>query len=162
MSREQLQKMTADALAAICKEKGITHYKGKTRFRKNELIEAILKEQKQPAAESPAEEQCEEKIENTSVAVKEEEATGEKNSSENKEHYLQNIKVGTLVAFREHSGKLNTAAVQNVSFKRRQLRLVTQYDKEYIVSFDDVVWVRTKKRWPRFVLNELKQRSAGA
>lgn len=160
MSREQLQRMTTDALAAICKEKGITHYKGKNRFRKDELIEAILKEQKQSVAEEPAAEQYEEKIENASVAVKEEEATGEEMSSENKERYLQNIKVGTLVAFREHSGKLNTAAVQNVSFKRRQLRLVTQYDKEYIVSFEDVVWIRTKKRWPRFVLNELKQRSA--
>lgn len=160
MSREQLQGMTTDALAAICKEKGITHYKGKNRFRKDELIEAILKEQKQSVAEEPAAEQYEEKIENASVVVKEEEATGEEMSSENKERYLQNIKVGTLVAFREHSGKLNTAAVQNVSFKRRQLRLVTQYDKEYIVSFEDVVWIRTKKRWPRFVLNELKQRSA--
>lgn len=162
MSREQLQKMTMDALAAICKEKGITHYKGKTRFRKNELIEAILKEQKQPAAEEFLAEQSEEKIENASVAVKAEEATGEKNSSENKKRYLQNITIGTLVAFREYSGKLNTAAVQNVSFKRRQLRLVTQYNKEYIVSFDDIVWIRTKKRWPRFVLNELKQRSADA
>lgn len=162
MSREQLQKMTADALAAICKEKGIAHYKGKTRFRKNELIEAILKEQKQPATEESVAEQSEEKIENASVAVKAEEATGEKNLSESKERYLQNITIGTLVAFREYSGKLNTAAVQNISFKRRQLRLVTQYNKEYIVSFDDIVWIRTKKRWPRFVLNELKQRSADA
>lgn len=160
MSREQLQKMTTDALAAICKEKGIKHYKGKTRFRKSELIEAILKEQKQSVTDECTTEQYEEKIENASVVVKEEETTGEKNSNENKEQYLQNIKIGTLIAFREHSGKLNTAAVQNVSFKRRQLRLVTQYDKEYIVSFDDVVWIRTKKRWPRFVLNELKQRSA--
>ena len=159
MSREQLKGMTTDALAAICKEKGITHYKGKNRFRKDELIEAILKEQKQSVTEEVAE-QYEEKIETASVVVKEEEATGEEMSSENKERYLQNIKIGTLVAFREHSGKLNTAAVQNVSFKRRQLRLVTQYDKEYIVSFEDVVWIRTKKRWPRFVLNELKQRSA--
>lgn len=159
MSREQLQKMTTDALAAICKEKGITHYRGKNRFRKDELIEAILKEQKQSVTDNVTE-QYEEKIETASVAVKEEEVTSEEMSSENKERYLQNIKVGTLVAFREHSGKLNTAAVQNVSFKRRQLRLVTQYDKEYIVSFEDVVWIRTKKRWPRFVLNELKQRSA--
>lgn len=162
MSKEELRGLKVSELANMCKERGIPHYHGKNRFRKDELIEAILKEQKQPTTESPAEEQCEEKIESTSVAVKEEEVTGEKNSSENKEHYLQNIKIGTLVAFREHSGKLNTAAVQNVSFKRRQLRLVTQYDKGYIVSFDDIVWVRTKKRWPRFVLNELKQRSAGA
>lgn len=161
MSREELSKLKADELALMCKEKGIPYYRGKNRCRKDELIDAILNEQKQAVAEVVTE-QYEEKIEEASVVVKEEEATSEKQVDENKERYLQNIKIGTLVAFREYNGKLNTAAVQNVSFKRRQLRLITQYEKEFIVSFDDVVWIRTKRRWPRFVFDELKQRSAEA
>ena len=155
VTREELTKWRCEELAQYCREHNVPHYHGKNRFRKDEMIEAILKRQK-PVVEQTT--QCEEKIDDASVAVKGEEATGKK-IDENKERYLENVKIGTLVAFRESSGKLNTAAVQNVSFKRRQLRLVTQYDKEYIVSFDDVVWVRTKKRWPMFVLSELKQRS---
>lgn len=157
MSKEELSKLKASELADMCKERGIPHYRGKNRFRKDELIEAILKEQEQAVVESTTE-QYEEKIEEASVVVKEEKATSEVQIDENKEQYLQNIKVGTLVAFREYNGKLNTAAVHNVSFKRRQLRLITQYEKEFIISFNDVVWVRTKKRWPKFVFDELKQR----
>lgn len=160
LKREEVEKWHCEKLASYCRENGISHYHGKNRFRKAEMIEAILKEQKPSVTKAFVAEQCESKIEDVSVAVKEKEAADNEALNENKEHYLQNIKVGTLVAFREYNKKLNTAAVQNVSFKRRQLRLITQYGKEYIVSFDDVVWIRTKKRWPKFVLNELKQRSA--
>lgn len=158
MSREELSKLKADELAFMCKERGIPYYREKNRMRKSELVEAILNGQKSTVDEPVVEK----KIEQASVAVKEEEATSIKQFDENKERYLQSIKVGTLVAFREYNGKLNTAAVQNVSFKRRQLRLITQYEKEFIVSFDDVVWIRTKRRWPRFVFDELKRRGAEA
>lgn len=155
MSREVLEKKKADELAAICKGKGIPHYRGKTRFRKAELIEAILKVQEQEVG-SPTE-VVEEKIEaNASVVAKEKETTSITQLS-GTQKYLDNIEAGTLVAFKEASGKVNTAAVQNVSFKRQQLRLVTQYGKEFIVSFQDVLWVRTTKRWPKFIMDALKQ-----
>lgn len=155
MSREELEKLKADELAAICKEHNIPHYKGKNRFRKSEMVQAILKEQ-EPTVEQPV---VEEKIEeNVGVAVKEKKAADIDQLPGTKK-YLENINVGTLVAFKEASGKLNTAAVQNVSFKRSQLKLVTQYGKEFIVSFDDIVWVRTTKRWPRFILDVLKSQS---
>lgn len=152
---EDLKQCSCEALAQYCKKYGIVHYHGKNRFRKDEMIEAILKAQK-PVDEST---KYEEKIEEASVVVKEKETTGTE-VDENKEKYLSQINLGTLVAFRENSGKLNTAAVMNVSYKRQQLRLETQYGKEFIVNFSDVVWIRTKKRWPRFVLEELKNRGA--
>lgn len=160
MSREVLEKMKADDLAAICKEKGIPHYNGKTRFRKGLMVDAILKVQAQEAEEnrSPISvaKVVEEKIgEDVSAVVKEKE-TADIQQLPGTKKYLEEIKVGTLVAFKEISGRLNTAAVRNVSFKRKQLKLVTQYEKEFIVSFDDVIWVRTTKRWPKFVLDILK------
>lgn len=163
LKKEDLERRNCEELAMFCREKGIPYYHGKNRFRKAEMIEAILKEQKRIAHENrprvadevvELDEIVKTKIEDISVADKEKEATDK--TSQNRERYLENVKIGTLIAFRECNGKLNTAAVQNVSFKRRQLRLVTQYGKEFIVSFDDVVWVRTKKRWPMFVLKELK------
>ena len=152
MSREELEKLKADELAAICKEHDIPHYKGKNRFRKSEMVEAILKEQELTVEQPVVEEKIEE---NVGVAVKEKKAADIEQLPGTKK-YLENINVGTLVAFKEANGKLNTAAVQNVSFKRSQFKLVTQYGKEFIVSFDDIVWVRTTKRWPKFVLDILK------
>lgn len=149
MSREVLEKMKVSELASLCKEKNIPHYRGKTRFRKDEMIEAILKD-----------ESVEEKIEieaEAGVVAKEEKETTSIQQLPGTKEYLEKIQVGTLVAFKEASGKLNTAMVKNASFKRQQLRLVTQYDKEFIVPFDDVIWVRTTGRWPRFVLDALKQ-----
>lgn len=152
MSRKELETWSCGELAKYCKEHNIPHYNGKNRFRKSEMVEAILKEQ-EPMVEEPAvESEIEESV---SAAVKEKEAADVEQLPGTLE-YLENIKVGTLVAFKEESGKLNTAAVQNVSFKRNQLRLVTQYGKEFIVPFGNVIWVRTSKRWPKFVLDILK------
>ena len=153
MSREELEKMKADELATICKERNIPHYKGKSRFRKNEMIEAILKQQEQTVDKTLVEDKIEQK--DVGAAAKEKGAANIKQLP-GTQQYLENIKVGTLVAFKESNVRMNTAAVQNVSFKRRQLKLVTQYGKEYIVSFDDVVWVRTTKRWPKFIMDVLK------
>lgn len=153
MSREELEKWNCEGLARYCKEHNIPHYRGKNRFRKNEMVEAILKEQEQTVDKTSVEEKIEHK--DVGAAAKEKGVANIKQLP-GTQQYLENIKVGTLVAFKESNVRMNTAAVQNVSFKRRQLKLVTQYGKEYIVSFDDVVWVRTTKRWPKFIMDILK------
>ena len=44
MSREEeLQMSNVAELVTICKANGIPHYRGKTRFKKDELVEAILR-----------------------------------------------------------------------------------------------------------------------
>lgn len=151
MSREELEKKLVRELQLICKENSIQYCTHSKKFSKSQMIDSILKMQEQQAEgkKLSTNEIVEKKIEDASVVAKEKEAAG-------KERYFENLKAGTLVAFREESRKLNTAAVKNVSYKRRQLKLVTQYGKEFIVPFEDVVWIRTKKRWPSFVLDELK------
>jgi hypothetical protein len=156
MSKKDLEKLTCDKLAKICKDNGIVHYHNSSRFKKDDMVKAILKMQRQTAKtkkeakEAVVEEEIEKK---TDSAV---EKVNETAVSDKKEMYLDSLKLGTLIAFREYSGRLNTAAVQNVSYKRRQIKLITQYKKEFIINFDDVVWVRTGKRWPKFVMSELK------
>lgn len=143
MSREELEALKVAELAAICKEKGICHYKGKNRFTKKEMVEAILgtsKDDEEPMAQR----------EGTNSAMNVSQLPGTPK-------YLENVEVGNLVAFKEESGRLNTAMVKNVSFKRKQLKLETKYGKVFVVSFDNVIWVKTKDRWPRFVLDILKQ-----
>ena len=75
---------------------------------------------------------------------------------EQKMSYIENIEIGTLVAFRLSSGKVKSAKVTRKSTKNRKLKLETDYGAEYIVSFDDIIWVRTGKRWPRGVYRLLK------
>ena len=149
MLREELEKLTNKELQTICKERGIQYSTHARKFTKEQMIVSILKVQEQATASC----EVETKIESVSAVAKGKETA---NTDEGKQRYFDNLKIGTLVAFREPNGKLNTAAVQNVSYKRKQLKLITQYQKEFIVSFEDVVWIRTSKRWPKFVLDELK------
>ena len=92
--------------------------------------------------------EAEDKVENKSASVKV--------NMEQKMSYIENIDIGTIVAFRLSSGKVKSAKVTRKSTKNRKLKLETDYGAEYIVSYDDVVWVRTGKRWPRGVYKLLK------
>ena len=42
------------------------------------------------------------------------------------------------------------------STKNRRLMLETEYGAKYIVSYDDIIWVRNGKRWPKGVYKLLK------
>ena len=152
MSREELEKWNCEGLAQYCREHNIPHYHGKNRFRKNEMVDAIIGQENnsQPTKETPPETEEKQDEPKKKLVVNVSQLPGTPK-------YLENIEVGNLVAFKEGSGRLNTAMVKNASFKRRQLRLETKYGKEFVVGFDDVIWVKTKNRWPRFVLDILKQ-----
>lgn len=129
MTRQELTEKTVAELTAICKEKGLTCYNDKKKLTKVEMIEKIL----------------------VSDDVQESMVEGEKSS------YVETAQLGTLVAFREpKTNKLNTAKVVKKSTKNRKLKLQTQYGAEFVVSYEDVVWVKTGTRWPRGIYNELK------
>lgn len=76
-----------------------------------------------------------------------------------KQRYIENVEVGTIVAFKVvvcGIGKVKSAAVVNISIKRQMLKLVTKAEIEYVVPFKDILWVRTGKRWPKGVYELLK------
>lgn len=117
---------------------------GRWDMSKSQLIESIESAQKKDQEEV---ETNEEKNGNDCTDVHEHRNTGD---------YIENVSVGTLVAFKLHNGKVKSAKVERKSTKRRALKVVTEYGAEYIIGFDDVLWVRTGKRWPRGVYNLLK------
>ena len=87
---------------------------------------------------------------------------------EQKMRYIENVELGTIVAFRLANGRVKSAKVVKKSTKSRKLKLETNYNAEYIVSYDDIIWVRTGKRWPKGVyellkgkVNNGKEKSAG-
>lgn len=133
MSKESLQNKTVQELRAIAKEKGVT---GRWDMTKEQLVDALA---------------CENVESVESVEVKEEATADDK-----KMKYVESVKIGTIVAFKMRNGKVKSAKVARKSTKNRKLKLITSYGAEYVVSYDDIVWVRTGKRWPKFVYNIMK------
>lgn len=121
---------TVDWLRKHAKEIGI---KNVSKYRKAELIDKIIESEKTLSSTN-------------SINI----------DYESKKRYVDNIEIGTLVAFKLQSGKVKSAKVTRKSTKVRKLKLITDYGAEFIVSYDDVIWVRTGKRWPRGVYNLLK------
>lgn len=166
MSREILEVKTKKELRVIATELKIT---GRWDMTKPQLIDAILRaksakvsKQENTVDENPqsANDECkvdnhecenveaEDKVENESANVKV--------NMEQKMLYIENIDIGTIVAFRLSNGKVKSAKVTRKSTKNRKLKLETSYGAEYIISYENIVWVRTGKRWPRGVYKLLK------
>lgn len=166
MSREILESKTRKELRVIATELSIT---GRWDMTKEQLIEAILRansaevgKENDVVEEIPQSANDECKVDNHEcVSVEAEEKSENESASvkvnmEQKMSYIENIDIGTIVAFRLSNGKVKSAKVTRKSTKNRKLKLETDYGAEYIISYEDVVWVRTGKRWPRGVYKLLK------
>lgn len=166
MSREMLNAKTRTELRKVATELQIV---GRWEMNKEQLIDAILRansakngEQEIVANENlqSAKDECkvdnhdannveaEDKVENKSANVK--------INVEQKMAYIEKVDIGTIIAFRLSNGKVKSAKVVRKSTKNRKLKVETDYGAEYIISYNDVVWVRTGKRWPKGVYQLLK------
>lgn len=166
MSREFLEVKTKKELRTIATELEIT---GRWDMTKPQLIDAILRAKSAKVSEhegvagenlQSANDECKvdnHECENVEAENKvENESANIKVNMEQKMSYIENIDIGTIVAFRLSNGKVKSAKVARKSTKNRKLKLETDYGAEYIVSYDDIVWVRTGKRWPKGVYKLLK------
>lgn len=159
-SREQLAEMKVAELKSICKENGIKHYNGKNRYTKQQMIDAIVEFSEEEQQEEQQVEKQEKKFEDNPKVKESKEVEEEVKNTEDAESkrkaYVENIAIGTIVAFRTQNGKVKSAKVINKSSKYRKLKLETKYGAKYIVGYEDVIWVKTGKRFPRGVYNLLK------
>lgn len=81
-------------------------------------------------------------------------------SDDDKNDRIQNAPIGTIVAFKAPGGRIRSAKIKLRSTAKRRLLVCTEYDAEYNISYDDVIWVKSGKRWPKGVYNLLKGRAA--
>lgn len=81
-------------------------------------------------------------------------------SDDDKNDRIQNAPIGTIVAFKAPGGRVRSAKIKLRSTANRRLLVRTEYDAEYNISYDDVIWVKSGKRWPKGVYNLLKRRAA--
>lgn len=163
---EQLEKMTRDELRTVASKLKI---EGRREMKKSQLVEAIAErvvaeEQKPAEAESEkmncaVEKKLDEPKTEEARAENKEKRTSASFLTEQKIEYIENAKPGTIVAFKTSvfgKEKVKSAAIKNISFKRRVLRLVTSYGAEYIVPYEAILWVKTTNKWPRGVYRLLK------
>lgn len=163
MSKENLQSKTCKELRGRARELNIV---GRWEMTKEQLIEAILGVENAMDSDNMVgidrSTNDEHKVDNLGAATgvvaeyKDENESAGAKANDQKMSYVEGVEIGTIVAFRLSSGKVKSAKVVKKSTKNRKLKLETDYGAEYIVSYDDIVWVRTGKRWPRGVYNLLK------
>lgn len=151
---KKYSEMTVKELREKAKELDIS---GRWNMTKVQLIEAITRAEGENTNEDSESATDEKVIDNNSDAEVE---INEENSTninvEQKQKYLDNIQIGTLVAFKISEEKAKSAKVIRKSTKSRKLQVETSYGAIYTIPFEDVLWVRTGKRWPRGVYNMLK------
>lgn len=137
----------------------VLNISGRWDMSKAQLIEAIVRAENADAEviESATEEIA---IDNNNANVDVEIETKEEKSvninMEQKQKYLDNIQIGALVAFKVSEIKAKSAKVIKKSTKSRKLMVETSYGATFTIPFEDVLWVRTGKRWPRGIYNMLK------
>lgn len=155
MNKEELQKMKCRELFKLATSMGI---KGVWDMKKADVIEAILGAEKSAEVAESAKENI--KIDNPDVEV--ENKTQKESANivdvdfEGKMQRIEAIEIGTLVAFKLSNGKVKSAKVARKSSKNRKLKVETEYGASYIINYEDVIWVRSGKRWPRGVYMMLK------
>lgn len=155
-NKNDLVAMKVAELKQVCKEGGIRHYKGKNCFTKVELVEAILR----------AEENVEDNTQSATDEIKNDnhdtEAVSKKEQTaivvdmEQKMPYIEQATIGTIVAFRLANGKVKSAMIIKKSTKNCCFMVETEYKAQYVVDYENVIWVRTGDRWPRGVYRLLK------
>ena len=170
--------MKKPEIMSIAKDMGIVRYKGSSERTKADIIENILmvyneggKKDEEAIKETAS--VSDEKTEQVEQPVKVEKKQSkvvaevkklkekkpeltEEQKAEKKLSYIEGAKAGTLVAFKTDNGKIKSAMIVKRSTKNRKFKLETKYGASFIVSFDDVIWVRTNKRWPKGVYQLLK------
>lgn len=78
-------------------------------------------------------------------------------SNEEKLVYIQTAQIGTLVAFvvSQQKGIYLSGKIIDRDNEKCIITVQTRKGTEYIVKFEDVLWVRTGKRWPRAIFELL-------
>nr|DAZ05197.1 MAG TPA: Rho termination factor, N-terminal domain [Caudoviricetes sp.] len=140
-TKECLESYTVAELRKIAKN---FHIVGRWEMNKSQLIIEILliQEEREAEKKQSENEETKETFDNEKVM--------QDDSNNDHSKYLANIEVGRLVAFNDHNmGIVRTARVVNISQKRQQLKVIDIYGSVEVISFEQVAWVKTGKRWPR-------------
>jgi hypothetical protein len=143
MTKEELTKLTVKELDQMCKEHNLPRYKGKNHLSKTELINNLLEIITEDVTETKVEDQQEEILANDS----------------SKDIYIQNAKIGSLIAFLDKKKLTRTGKITEINSEKRHITVELKSGKKFYILFEDVLWVTTddNRRWPKKILYALKE-----
>ena len=143
-TKQELMEKKKSEIMKIAEELGVNRYKGKNALTKEELVDNIISTQQANNHDKKSNE--EQQVENKDISE----------SRDVKDRYLDTADIGCLVAFKIETGKVKSAKIVKRSTSGRKLKVETAYGMEYIVPYDNVLWVKTGTRWPKGVYMLLK------
>lgn len=153
---EHLEELTVKELREIAKNLKVKNY---WNMRKADLVEQIKAKQ--------SEKEKEETISKDKVDVKEIKVPVKVEKAKQpvvqkpveESPGLKRLEVGLIIAFKfkvRDDIKLRSAKVIRTSHRNRSILIEDKMMKRYVISFDDVAWVKTGKRWPGQIFKALK------
>ena len=169
-SKTDLEQKTNRELMQMCQDRGIMFYTGKTKSNKAVLVGRLMDYYGvSEARKEEPEKKPRKRAFNTAISYMEKAALkkairdcseAESNAPawklENRDEEINAVEIGTLVAFVDEKGKARSAKIIARHKKKRLLKLVTEFEWEFLVSYDSVLWVRKGSRWPKPVYMMLK------
>lgn len=157
-TKGDLGKLTTKELLVIAKELDI---KGRHEMRKENLIEAIVAKQAEMEPKQSEEVDVEMELAVGSVSEWHDSEllidscdNGTKKIPKPKVEYIDNAKVGTIIAFKVNEEKIISGMIEEVH--RTEFVVKTKNGVRFTVRRKNVVWVKTGPRWPRGVYLALK------
>ena len=72
-------------------------------------------------------------------------------------NYVDIIQPEDIVAFRTDQYTVKSAKVIRKSTHDRKLMLETSYGRQFVIDFDDVIWVNTNGYWPKWIYQLMKE-----
>lgn len=169
MTKIELLGLPKKDIMKMCKEAGLPRYKGKSELTKEEMVDSLLEnvEFVDESCQDPDVIVVESETNNKAVVSESvDDAKGMEDLCDvdevvpwimkDRSHLIEQAEAGTLIAFYDEKGKPRTAALVNRSSKNKLVKLVTEFEREFIVPYDNVIWIKKGNRWPRGVYNLLK------
>lgn len=77
--------------------------------------------------------------------------------AEEKYGYIEKAAIGTIIAFVDENGKARSAAIVSRDTENKIVNVITEFNKEFNVPYEKVLWVKNGPRFPRGVYNMLKR-----
>ena len=71
--------------------------------------------------------------------------------------YVDVVQPEDIVAFRTSNYTVKSAKVIRRSTTDKKLMLETSYGRQFVIDFDDVIWVNTNGYWPKWVYKLMKE-----
>ena len=168
-TKEELMLLKKSEIVAMCKEKGLHIYNGKTQIKKEAMIDLLLECENADEAKPEEVEETFKPINSLGLFdgdEKDEDSVNDVNSNEpwvlgGKDDLIQKAEVGTLIAFIDDKGKPRTGKMVNRSASRKIVKIETEFNWTFLVPYDKVLWVRFGTRWPKAIYNMLKEYKNG-